>query len=392
MNTENTSITQKTEAQGAGGALAALSPMSGIHSPAGLQSVTVIGAGNIGSFLIELLARLPAIGRVTIVDHDSYEEKNVACQSITAADVGRPKAVVQAERLREINPRLRVTALVARVEDLPMGMLRADVLLGCLDSRRARRIVNSIAWRLGMPYIDAGVQGDGMLARIQTYRPDETGPCLECLWDEQTYRAEGETYACDGSTVAPAASNAPASLGALAAALQAVELEKILAGDWAHAAAGHEVMIDARSHHQFVTRLPRNPGCRFDHRIFQIRKLPGTQGSLTLAGLFALGMPDLRVEGQQFSSQWACATCQSGREVFGLRNRIAESVCCGECGRGMRAVGFRSFNRLSIPDVPESLLTAPLSTLGFCAGDIITGALDGGEVHFEITGEPGGAS
>lgn len=353
--------------------------------PAGLQSVTVIGAGNIGSALLPLVGRMPVVGSVTIVDHDSYEEKNLVSQSITPSDVGKPKAVVQAMHLREINPRLRVTPIVERVENVPLGALRADVLVGCLDSRRARRIVSRIAWRLGKPVVDAGVQADGMLARVHVYRPSPEGACLECLWDEQDYQAERESFACDGTLTESAPTNAPGSLGALAAAMQAIEVEKILADDWERVAVGHEVLIDAKFHRHFLTRLPRNADCRFDHRTLAVREYCGKPSALTLADLFGKDRDDLRVEGHTFATQWACGACQTAREMFGLRERIAGSVACPKCGKGMRAVGFYTLDRLSPADVPKSAMSAPLSTLGFLSGDIFSAAAGDEEIHFEIT-------
>jgi len=351
---------------------------------AGLGSVTVFGAGNIGSQLLPLTGRIPAIGHVIIVDHDTYEEKNLISQSITPADVGQPKAIVQARRLREINPRLRVTPIVERLENAPLGALRADVLLGCLDSRFSRRIASSMAWRLGVPYIDAGVQADGMLARIHVYRPDPANACLECAWDHQDYLAEQDVIACDGSKIASAPTNAPASLGALAAAMQALELEKIFADAWEHVPVGREILIDAKSHRHFVTRLPRNPACRFDHRTFEVREFHGAPGALTLADLFALGTGALRVEGQRFVRQWACMACQTMREVFGLRDRIAAAVQCPGCGNRMRAIGFHTFDSLSAADVPNGLLRAPISSHGIHGGDIFSVTSGTEEAHYEI--------
>ena len=349
------------------------------------RSVTVIGAGNIGSQLLPLVARMPTVGSVTIVDHDFYEEKNLVSQSITPADVGKPKADVQAARLREINPRLRVTPIVARVENVPMGALRADVFAGCLDSRRARRFLSRIAWRLGAPIVDAGVQADGMLARVHVYQPGPACACLECLWDEQDYHAEHESFACDGTLIESAPTNAPGSLGALAAAMQAIELEKILARDWERVAIGSEVLIDAKFHRHFLTRLPRNADCRFDHRTLAVRQFFGAPSRLTLAELFRPDAGILRVEGHSFASQWACGACQTAKELFGLRDRIAGSVACPKCGNGMRAIGFHTLDRLSVADVPARAMSAPLSTLGFQAGDIFSTANDRTETHFEIT-------
>lgn len=83
------------------------------------KSVVIVGAGNIGSHAVPLIARTPEIGRVTIIDRDRYDETNVRSQDIAPADVGRPKALVQARRARRINPALVVTALHAASASWP---------------------------------------------------------------------------------------------------------------------------------------------------------------------------------------------------------------------------------------------------------------------------------
>jgi adenylyltransferase/sulfurtransferase len=171
---------------------------------------------------------MSGIGRVTLIDRDTYEKKNLLSQDITPQDVGRSKAAVQARRLRRINPALRVDVIVDAVQNVPLGQLRADIILACLDSRTARQYVNQAAWRLGVLWIDSGVEGRGLLARVNVYVPGPDTPCLECAWDEQDYEALEQTYPCQGETGEPAPTNASSSLGALAASLQAIECQKLL--------------------------------------------------------------------------------------------------------------------------------------------------------------------
>jgi len=171
-------------------------------------SVTVVGAGgNIGSHLVPHLARMRGVERVTLVDPDICVEKNLASQDITGRDVGKAKAAVQARRLRRISPVLAVKAIVEAVENVPLGLLRGSVLLACLDSRAARRSVNLAAWRLGLPWIDAGVHGDDLLARVNVYFPCPDQPCLECAWDDRDYQMLAQVYPCVGRD-APRATNA----------------------------------------------------------------------------------------------------------------------------------------------------------------------------------------
>jgi hypothetical protein len=159
-------------------------------------TVVLAGCGNIGSHLAPHLARIPGVGRVVLVDHDEYEDKNLAGQDIRAADSGRPKVEVQAERLRQIRPDLEVIAVAERLEALPLAHFRNALLLGALDSRGARQQLNQIAWRVGSPWIDMAVDGAGLLCRTTVYQPGVDSPCLECGWDEGDYRLLFQTLPC----------------------------------------------------------------------------------------------------------------------------------------------------------------------------------------------------
>ncbi|NDB36623.1 MAG: tRNA threonylcarbamoyladenosine dehydratase, partial [Flavobacteriia bacterium] len=66
--------------------------------------VMIVGLGGIGSFAGEFIARA-GIGTITLIDGDVFDPTNKNRQ-LTALDstVGRNKAVVLAERLRDINP------------------------------------------------------------------------------------------------------------------------------------------------------------------------------------------------------------------------------------------------------------------------------------------------
>ncbi len=67
-------------------------------------SVLVFGAGGVGSYVIESLARA-GIGRITVVDGDRVAESNINRQLIAdTTTVGREKSEVAAERVKRINP------------------------------------------------------------------------------------------------------------------------------------------------------------------------------------------------------------------------------------------------------------------------------------------------
>lgn len=360
-----------------------------------LKRLVLTGVGNIGSSLIPHLARLSGVGQVTIIDRDIYEQKNLMVQAILPGDVGRAKAAVQARRLRRINPSLEVQALQVDLHDIPLGELRADVILACLDSREARRVINQTAWRLGVPWIDAGISADhGLFARVTVYIPASDTPCLECAWDERDYARLEHAQPCVPGVVHAAPTNAPASLGALAAALQAIECQKVLEGDWEHTLKTRQMIFDVQHHAYCLTNFRRNAHCRFDHGIWQIRVISRKPREITFGQIFdaenlAVGSKGwIRAEGRPFVRKLQCSQCGRTRKTLALRGRLShrQTVCRG-CRKRMEPIGFDMVDRLDLTSVAKQVLSCPLSFFGFRRGDVFSiGPVHGGEIHFEIGG------
>jgi molybdopterin/thiamine biosynthesis adenylyltransferase len=146
-------------------------------------TIVLLGAGLIGRHLGVLLARLPNVGRIRIVDRDSFTKEQAARPS----EANRPKAIVLAERIRAICPKLEIAAVVADVESLPLGLFRCQVLLTALDSKRARMVANYAFGKLGIRYwIDSGVSAPS-LVRISLFAQGKHSPCYECALDNADY-------------------------------------------------------------------------------------------------------------------------------------------------------------------------------------------------------------
>lgn len=358
------------------------------------KSVVVIGAGgNIGSHLGPHLARLPGVTRVTLIDQDVYETKNHASQAITPRDVGRKKAGVQARRLRRISSSLTVTALNHAVEDLPLGSLRADVILACLDSRSARQYVNQAAWHLGVPWIDAGVGTEGLLARVNVYLPGRDSPCLECAWDQRDYDALEQTYPC--SEPETFSTNAPSSLGALAASLQAIECQKLLSGDVEHAVIGQQLVIESQNHKQYLTSFRRNPECRlFDHEPWIIRRLKVADYKSTLADLIVLmkrGEVDeskscLAVAGKTFVRHRTCRDCGSRQKRSAFLSMNGAGAKCTSCRGIMFATAVEIAESMKLS---TAIKHRSLRSLGLRAGDVVSIENDRGQAHYELITDQG---
>ncbi|CAE7346114.1 tcdA [Symbiodinium natans] len=97
----------------------------------------VLGLGGVGSWVVEALAR-SGLGGLTLVDMDDICISNTNRQLHTLGQtVGRPKAEVLAERVREINPDCVVDVVqdffVSETESLILDRRRFDVVVDAID-------------------------------------------------------------------------------------------------------------------------------------------------------------------------------------------------------------------------------------------------------------------
>lgn len=124
--------------------------------------VVVVGAGGVGSWAIEALAR-NAIGRLTLIDMDVLVASNVNRQLPALTDTfGRGKIDVLAERARGINPRITLTLVDDFLTRDNIATLLADtpdLVLDCTDDADAK--VSLVVWcrRRRIPLVVAGAAG-----------------------------------------------------------------------------------------------------------------------------------------------------------------------------------------------------------------------------------------
>jgi adenylyltransferase/sulfurtransferase len=344
------------------------------------RTLAVIGLGNIGSQLIDLLAPLPWVARLVLLDKDAYEVANLASQNITPAQVGLPKATAQARRLRRLHPRLQVEACVADVAEVPWGWLRADAIVACLDSLEGRLRVNEIAWRLGVPWLDGGIEATGSLVRVNAYLPGPGQPCGACALDDADYRNLSSRQPCQAASRSPVPTAAPPALGAVAAGLLATECAKLFGAQTHTTLLGHQVILDLAHHRHYLTQFRRNARCRFDHGTWRMEPFPALPRDATLGRLLAqaqrlAGAPGpvrLAVPGQVFARALHCPGCGRSREQLHLLGRLpARLAGCASChGRAMQAVGFKILERLDSDELARSRDTS-LSRLGFRHGELL---------------------
>ena len=100
--------------------------------------VLIVGLGGIGSFAGEFIARA-GVGTITLIDGDAFDitNKNRQLTALTST-IDRNKAVVLAERIKEINPAIKLNIIEEfvvpeRVWEL-LATYQPDYVMDCIDS------------------------------------------------------------------------------------------------------------------------------------------------------------------------------------------------------------------------------------------------------------------
>ena len=217
-------------------------------------SVLVIGAGGLGAPALQYLAAA-GVGRIGIMDGDVVEMSNLHRQPLYGvADVGRPKAVAAAERLRNLNREVRCDAIVsdATAENIDALVADYDVTLECTDNLRAKFLVNDAIVRAGRPAVFASVyQYEGQL---QAYLPRPDWPCVRCVWPEAP--RDGMVGNCaEAGVLGPV----PGTLGAM----QAMQALQVMLGLGPEPARGL-VVVDLLNLSTGSIRATRRADCNHD--------------------------------------------------------------------------------------------------------------------------------
>ena len=180
--------------------------------------VAVVGAGGLGGTVIELLAR-QGVGFLRIIDGDSFELLNLNRQLLaTERTMGMNKAVSAAARVAEINSEVETHAVPAMFNEDNATELLSDmnIIVDALDSINCRLLLCRKAQELKIPLVHAAIAG--LTGQVGTILP--TGPGLEKIYATTGVSDKGiETFLGN-----------PAATPALAAAVQAQEVVKLLTG------------------------------------------------------------------------------------------------------------------------------------------------------------------
>ncbi len=125
--------------------------------------LTIIGAGGIGSQVVDLL--IPALKRIkqkceiTIMDGDVVESTNLGHQKYTESDIGSLKVKCLEAKYSSLSGDGIIVRGVAENFRQPNQLSNSNLVIICVDRPEPRRLVHS----LEIPWIDLRCGGDGYL-------------------------------------------------------------------------------------------------------------------------------------------------------------------------------------------------------------------------------------
>ena len=144
--------------------------------------VLIVGLGGIGSFAGEFIARA-GVGTITLIDGDKFDitNKNRQLTALTST-IDRNKAVVLAERIKEINPDAKINVIEEfvvpeRVWEL-LNTYQPDYVMDCIDSvtPKLEWLVACISKKIKIiSHMVAGGKLDPSKVRVETL--DKTHNC-----------------------------------------------------------------------------------------------------------------------------------------------------------------------------------------------------------------------
>ena len=142
-------------------------------------SVLVFGVGGVGSHCIEALAR-SGVGHLTIVDNDVVSVTNINRQSIALhSTVGRYKTEVMKEKIRDIDPEIKVNTY-------------ENYIIDAVDTVTAKLSIVQTALEKGIPVISS--MGTGNKLHPEMFEIDDisrTSVCPLCRVMRRELKARG---------------------------------------------------------------------------------------------------------------------------------------------------------------------------------------------------------
>jgi len=182
------------------------------------SKIAIVGCGALGTVVANNLVRA-GVGKISIIDRDFVELNNLQRQILfDEDDIGVPKAVAAAEKLKRVNSDVEIKAMVKDLNHMNAEKIVSgvDLVLDGTDNMQTRFLINDVCVKSKIPWIYTAAVGTyGM---TMTIVPGRT-PCFRCLLPDVP--EPGSLPTCDTAGVLN-------TIPAIIASIESTEAIKIL--------------------------------------------------------------------------------------------------------------------------------------------------------------------
>lgn len=353
----------------------------------GNAKVLVVGAGALGNEVLKNLALLGA-GTIYLIDMDHIEASNLTRSVLfRQSDTGKPKSIVAAERVSELNPDVKVIPIVGNVlTDIGLGLVRdVDVVIGCLDNREARLWVNRLCWKVSTPWVDGGIQEINGVAKV--FVPPD-GACYECGMTENDYRLIQLRYSCpllkQEDIQAGKTPTAP-TIASIIGGLQTQEALKLI--HEMEVAQGSALVFNGVVNQMYKTEYPHREDC-LSHETYENPVDCELTNQATVGELFESikethDLADFRLDlDRDLVVALECPGCKDRHEIFKPISLVSQDQSiCSKCGEPMKPELVHAVEQ------NEDWIDRKLSEIGIPMYDIIKISGQDSEIHVVLNGD-----
>ncbi|MCD7915971.1 MAG: tRNA threonylcarbamoyladenosine dehydratase [Tannerellaceae bacterium] len=158
--------------------------------------VLVVGVGGVGAYAAEQICRA-GVGKMTLVDADTVNESNINRQlPALHSSLGKLKAEVMAERLKDINPEIELTVIAEFLKDERilevLSAEKYDYVVDAIDSLSPKVFLLYHAVHLGLPVVSSmGAGGKIDPTRVKLADIAKTSECALAKVVRKRLRSKG---------------------------------------------------------------------------------------------------------------------------------------------------------------------------------------------------------
>lgn len=159
---------------------------AGVEDRIARCTIAVVGLGGGGSHCVQQLAHI-GFQRYVVYDYDIVEDSNLnrLIGGVTIdVKAETPKLHIAKRMIYGLQPNAVVRGYPARWQDEPEPLRESQIVIGCMDTYRARQELETTCRRYLMHYIDIGMDVHGTNPAViagQVLLSSPGGLCMRCM-------------------------------------------------------------------------------------------------------------------------------------------------------------------------------------------------------------------